>query len=65
MNQRAIEKTELNKILSLVASYAVLDGAKTRFVNTQPTTELAQVKKRLTTTDECMALLFSYGLSKV
>lgn len=65
MNQRAIEKTELNKILSLVASYAVLDGAKTRLVNTQPTTELAQVKKRLTTTDECMALLFSYGLSKV
>ena len=30
MNQRAIEKTELNKILVSVAEYAVTDGGKQR-----------------------------------
>lgn len=65
MNQRAIEKTELNKILSLAAKYAVLDGTKTRLREMQPTADLREAKKRLQTTDECVALLFSYGLSKV
>lgn len=65
MNQRAIEKTELNKILSLAANYAVLDGAKIRLREMQPTADLREAKKRLQTTDECVALLFSYGLSKV
>ncbi|MBQ7879690.1 MAG: endonuclease MutS2 [Clostridia bacterium] len=65
MNQRAIEKTELNKILSLAANYAVLDGGKTLLRETQPAATLSAAKKRLQTTDECVALLFSYGLSKV
>ena len=46
MNQLAIEKTELNKILSAVAEYATLDGAKIRLVNTQPTSNAQDAKKR-------------------
>ncbi len=65
MNQKAIEKTELNKILSLVAEYAVLEGGKARTLQTQPTPLTAEAKKRLKQTGECVSLLFSYGVSKV
>ena len=65
MNQKAIEKTELNKILSLVAEYAVLEGGKARTLQTQPTPLTSEAKKRLKQTEECVALLFSYGVSKV
>ena len=40
MNQRAIEKTELNKILSLVAEYAVTDGGKTKLVRLHPVSDV-------------------------
>ena len=65
MNARAIEKTELNKILTAVAAYATLDHSKTRLEETQPTPVLLEAKKRLKTTEECLALLFSHGVSKI
>ncbi|MBE7085849.1 MAG: hypothetical protein E7366_01695, partial [Clostridiales bacterium] len=65
MNQRAIEKTELNKILALVSEYAVLEGTKERLKNTQPTSVLQEARKRLKQTEEGSKLLFSYGISKV
>ena len=65
MNARAIEKTELNKILSAVAGFATLDNAKTRLIKTEPTPLLAEAKERLKTTEECLALLFSHGVSKI
>ncbi|MBO5412523.1 MAG: endonuclease MutS2 [Clostridia bacterium] len=65
MNQRAIEKTELNKILALTAEYAVLDGSKTRLRETRPSAVVAEVKKRLNTTEEGVKLLFTHGISKV
>lgn len=65
MNETAIQKTELNKILALAASYAVLDESKTRLMQTRPALALAQAKLRLDETDEAMALLFSYGIAKV
>ena len=65
MNAWAIEKTELNKILSLVANYAVLDESKETLKNTSPTPVLAEVKKSLLKTEECVVLLFTYGVSKI
>lgn len=65
MNQRAIEKTELNKILSLVADYAVLEGAKTRLLSTQPAAEVMETNRRLKMTEEAIALLFHHGIAKI
>ena len=65
MNERAIERTELNKILALVAEYATLDKSKTRLLQTQPTSLLLEAKKRLNRTEECVELLFINGVSKV
>ena len=65
MNAHAIEKTELHKILSAVATYAVLDGSKTRLESSQPASVLAVVKHRLQSTNECVELLFTHGVSKI
>lgn len=65
MNQRAIEKTELNKILTLVAEYAVLEGSKEQLKRTQPTANLSEAKERLKQTEESIALLFRHGISKI
>lgn len=65
MNQRAIEKTELNKILALVSEFAVLEGAKALLKETQPTPELKETKNRLKQTEESRELLFIHGISKV
>ncbi len=65
MNQKAMERTELNKILALVAEYAVLEGGKSLLLQTQPTKELKEAKKQLKTTEECVKLLFTHGVSKI
>ena len=65
MNERAIEKTELNKILSIAAEYAVLDGGKERLKATRPTAYLQEAKKRLQTTEEALTLLFTHGVAKI
>ena len=65
MNAKAIEKSELNKILSLTANYAVLDGSKIRLLETQPSSEFNEVKKRLKLTEESIKLLFMHGISKI
>ena len=65
MNAKAIEKTELNKILALAAEYAVLDGGKTRLIHTQPTANLPEAKLLLKRTGEAKELLFTHGVAKV
>ncbi len=65
MNKKAIEKTELNKILLSVSEYAVLDGSKNSLRETQPSSEILEVKRRLKVTEEGIKLLFSYGTAKV
>lgn len=65
MNQHAIEKTELNKILSIAAEYATLEGGKSRLKTTQPTSDVKEAKNRLKTTEECLRLLFYCGVSKI
>ena len=65
MNQRAIEKTELNKILAIAAEYAVTDGGKERLRKLPPISDLKEVQKRLKMTEEGLALLFTHGMAKV
>ena len=65
MNQKAIEKTELNKILSIVSEYAVLEGGRNMVIQTQPSSDLKEVKKRLKQTQEGRKLLFEYGVAKI
>ncbi len=65
MNRQAIERTELNKILSLVSQYAVLEGGKALILQTQPNNELKAAKKQLKITEECLTLLFMHGVAKV
>ncbi len=65
MNQRAIEKTELNKILSLVAEYATLEGGKELLLSTQPASKVEETKKLLRLTEESVKLLFTHGVSKI
>ncbi len=65
MNERAIEKTELNKILSLAAEFAVLEGGKERLKTLSPASEPKEAKCRLNCTEECVRLLFMNGISKV
>ena len=52
MNQRAIERTELNKILALVAEYAVTDGGKAKLLTLHPESYVADAKLRLKKTEE-------------
>ncbi len=65
MNQRAIEKTELNKILCAVAEFAVTDGGKAKVKNLQPAVCVKDVNQSLKLTEESVALLFTHGLAKV
>ncbi len=65
MNQKAIEKTELNKILALVAEYATLEGTKSRLISCAPSSNIEEVNERLRITEECVALLFTHGVAKV
>ncbi len=65
MNQRAIEKTELNKILTLVSEYAVLEGSKARLLGTEPSASVEETNRRLQMTEECIRLLFTHGVAKI
>ncbi len=65
MNQRAIEKTELNKILSLVAGYAVTDGGKAKLTVLHPSSDVLETQKRLCRTEESVKILFHHGIAKV
>ena len=65
MNQRAIEKTELNKILSIASEYAVLDGGKEKLRSFAPTSDPTDAKRLLKITEEGVRLLFLHGISKI
>ncbi|MBQ8406822.1 MAG: hypothetical protein IJY38_02780, partial [Clostridia bacterium] len=65
MNQKAIEKTELNKILALVSEYAVLEKTKEELCRLQPTSNVKEAVFALETTNECSYLLFERGLSSI
>ena len=65
MNVKAIEKTELNKILGLAAQFTTLEGGRVLLEKMQPTPDVVIAKQRLKDTEEAVALLFQHGVSKV
>lgn len=65
MNAKAIEKTELDKILAATAEYAVLPGSKEKLRHCAVADTMAAAKSMLNRTEECVKLLFTYGVSKV
>lgn len=64
MNNDSIVKLELNKILAICSSYAVLSFARDEIVSLTPTGELNEVRARLALTSECDRLLFKLGVGK-
>lgn len=65
MDQRTIEKLELNKILKAAASFAVLPETKERLAGTLPETELKEARYFLDLTSEADLLLFRYGTGRI
>ena len=65
MDTKSFEKLELNKILSAAANYAVLNGGKKLILDCKPSTDLEEVRRRLTLTRECDKLLYTYGIGKI
>lgn len=65
MDTRSIEKLELNKILASAANFAVLESGKKLILDCQPSTDIEEVRRRLTLTGECDRLLYIYGIGKI
>lgn len=59
------ERLELNKILSAVVEYAVLDGAKNEVGSLIPSPDIAFVRRQLKLTEEARGLLFELGLGRI
>ena len=59
------ERLELNKILSAVSAYAVLDEGKRRALEIMPSTDLKEARERLAFTEEAGILLFELGAGRV
>ena len=65
MDNNSLEKLELNKILSAVSEYAATIGGKAEILSCRPSTELGEVRRRLSLTFECDKLLYKYGIGKI
>ena len=65
MEERILDKLELNKVLSGVASFAVLDQSKQNIVLSRPSETLAEAEYRLALTAEADAALFRYGVGRI
>lgn len=65
MDQKSLNRLELNKVLSACAEYACLDGTKTIFADLAPSSNLSEVRDALARTAECIKLLFRYGLGSI
>ncbi|MBD5632655.1 MAG: endonuclease MutS2 [Clostridia bacterium] len=61
----SLNKLELNKILSAAAEYAALEKGKALLTSCAPSTDIAEVKRRLALTRECDKLLYTYGIGKI
>lgn len=65
MNDKNLERLELNKILSFAAEYATLERAKAFILSKKPSIDLKEVNSRLKLVEECDKLLYTYGVAKV
>lgn len=65
MDVKSIEKLELNKILYAVSHYASTEGGKSFVLSCTPSVNMHEVKERLLLTDECVRLLYTYGVPQI
>ncbi|MGN0814245.1 MAG: endonuclease MutS2 [Candidatus Coproplasma sp.] len=65
MDEKSLQRLELNKILSACAEYACLDGAKEILTSFTPTGNLEDARELLARTAECDKLLYRYGVGKI
>ncbi len=65
MDIKNLERLELNKILTACSSFACLSKTQQKICEILPSTDLAEVRKRLSLTKECYELLYSNGAPNV
>ena len=65
MDERVLEKLELNKILCAAAEYAVLAPSKEALRAEQPRTALPEAEQLLALTAEADAALFDHGAGRI
>lgn len=63
--KNGLQRLELDKILTLVSSFAVTEGGKEIVLNTVPVTELGEAKRLSDMTEEAKILLFELGAGSV
>ena len=65
MDDKILEKLELNKIFSAVASYAVLSETKREILAEKPCADTNGAEKLLDLTAEADAALFRHGVGRI
>lgn len=65
MDEKSLQRLELNKILSACAEFACLDETKELLAQTRPSIDMDEVRERLDITAECDILLFRHGIGKI
>ena len=65
MDEKALSRLELNKILAACAEYACLKETQKILKQLTPDTDIDSVRESLIRTGECVNLLFDYGLSGI
>lgn len=65
MNAKSLEKLELNKILAACAEYCTLERSRKNLTSLEPSSELSEVRARLSACAEADKLLYRYGVGKV
>lgn len=65
MDTKSFERLELNKILSAVSAYAVLESGKEKVRTFIPTSDLNEAEQLISRTEECDKLLYRYGIGRV
>lgn len=65
MDEKALSRLELNKILAACAEYACLEETQNILRQLPPGTDIDSVRESLIRTGECVKLLFDYGLGGI
>ena len=65
MDNKIIEKLELNKILAAVAKFAVLSRTKDMIVSEVPSSDAGEAEKFLDLTQEADLALFRHGVGRI
>ena len=65
MDNKSIEKLELNKILAQTAELCSLEGGKAIIKGCLPSVDMSEVRRRLSLTFECDRLLYVHGTGKI